>query len=101
MTNSTSTCPHRPRRWHFQIVLLAILLATGPVEVAAAQPTGPAITATASASDLCLPSRVAAPSQPAQFLVIAQYFGDRQRVVQVALICMAVAILILVRGNRF
>ena len=32
---------------------------------------------------------------------LAYILGDRQRMVQVALICMGIAILILTRGNRF
>ncbi len=39
--------------------------------------------------------------QPTNLFPVAAILGDRQRMVQVALIFMGVAILILTRGNRF
>jgi hypothetical protein len=84
-------------------VLLTVLLAIPTAARAAGESRPPLATpypaaATAPVS-LPLSAGAARPGFPAA--VFAGIIGDRQRMVQVALIFMGVAILILTRGNRF
>ena len=101
MTYPTITSPRRAGVRYGSIALLAIVLGLSQVTNISAQPADSTRGSKEPACDVCHAVQPAVTGLWAQSPVFAQYFGDRQRVVQIAHVCMAIAVLILVRGNRF